>query len=59
MAAVVAVEPGYEQAIAAALGAAADAVAVSSVDAAVEALEVLKTDDAGRAGRRQMMEDVL
>ena len=50
VAAVVDVEPGYEQAIAAALGAAADAVAVSSVDAAVEALGVLKADDAGRAG---------
>ncbi len=50
VAAVVEVERGYEQAVAAALGTAADAVAVSSVDDAVAALGVLKADDAGRAG---------
>jgi chromosome segregation protein len=50
VAAIVGVEPGFEQAVAAALGVAADAVAVSSVDAAVVALDVLKADDAGRAG---------
>jgi chromosome segregation protein len=50
VAAVVEVERGYEQAVAAALGTAADAVAVSSVDDAVVALGVLKSDDAGRAG---------
>ncbi len=44
------VEPGAEAALAAALGAVADAVAVSGVDDAVAALEMLKTDDAGRAG---------
>jgi chromosome segregation protein len=50
VAAVVEVEHGYEQAVAAALGTAADAVAVSSVDDAVAALALLKSDDAGRAG---------
>ncbi len=50
VAAVVTVEAGWEQAVAAALGAAADAVAVTSLDTAVDALEVLKADDAGRAG---------
>ncbi len=50
VAAVVAVEPGFEHAVAAALGTAADAVAVTSVDDAVTALRVLKSDDAGRAG---------
>jgi chromosome segregation protein len=50
VAAVVEVDRGYEQAVAAALGTAADAVAVSSVDDAVAALGVLKSDDAGRAG---------
>jgi chromosome segregation protein len=50
VAAVLSVEPGYESAVAAALGAAADAVAVSSIDAAVEALHWLKRHDAGRAG---------
>ena len=49
VAAVLSVEPGYESAVAAALGAAADAVAVSSLDAAVDALHWLK-HDAGRAG---------
>ena len=50
VAAVVEVEHGYEHAVAAALGTAADAVAVSSVDDAVAALALLKSDDAGRAG---------
>ena len=50
VAAVLSVEPGYESAVAAALGAAADAVAVSSLDAAVDALHWLKKHDAGRAG---------
>jgi chromosome segregation protein len=44
------VRSGYESAVAAALGAAADAVAVHSVDDAVQALAMLKADDAGRAG---------
>ncbi|GAA4865688.1 chromosome segregation protein SMC [Kitasatospora terrestris] len=43
------VEPGYEVAVAAALGAAADAVAVDGVGAAVEALRLLREQDAGRA----------
>ncbi|MBX9246453.1 AAA family ATPase, partial [Actinotalea ferrariae] len=46
VAALLGVEPGYEDAIAAALGAAADAVAVESVDVAVDALRRLRTDDA-------------
>ncbi len=50
VAAVVDVERGYEHAVAAALGTAADAVAVSSLDDAVAALGLLKSDDAGRAG---------
>jgi len=50
VAAVVEVEHGYEQAVAAALGTAADAVVVSSIDDAVAALGLLKADDAGRAG---------
>ncbi|MGH8891252.1 MAG: chromosome segregation protein SMC [Acidothermaceae bacterium] len=50
VAAIVGVEPGYEHAVAAALGSAADAVAVSSVDVAVDALDLLKAADAGRAG---------
>ncbi|MFC8921450.1 chromosome segregation protein SMC [Cellulosimicrobium sp. NPDC057127] len=50
LAALLGIEPGYEDAIAAALGPAADAVAVESVDAAVDALRYLRTEDAGRAG---------
>jgi chromosome segregation protein len=50
VAALVTVRPGHEQAVAAALGAAADAVAVASPDAAAAALSRLKADDAGRAG---------
>jgi chromosome segregation protein len=41
---------GHEQAVAAALGAAADAVAVASAADAAAALARLKADDAGRAG---------
>ena len=43
------VAPGYETAIAAALGHAADAVAVDSIDAATAGLAHLKAEDAGRA----------
>ncbi|MFF3401107.1 chromosome segregation protein SMC [Streptomyces sp. NPDC002659] len=43
------VAPGYELAVAAALGAAADAVAVSSPATAAEALRLLRKTDAGRA----------
>jgi len=50
VAALVSVHPGAEVAVAAALGAAADAVAVTGVDAAVDAFEHLKADDLGRAG---------
>jgi chromosome segregation protein len=49
VAALLTVEPGYEAALAAALGALADAVAVSDVDSAQAAIELLKSDDAGRA----------
>ncbi|MFC8454877.1 chromosome segregation protein SMC [Kitasatospora sp. NPDC057223] len=42
-------EPGYEVALAAALGAAADAVVVDGLDTAVRALRLLREDDAGRA----------
>ncbi|HEU5484888.1 MAG TPA: AAA family ATPase, partial [Microlunatus sp.] len=50
VAALVAVRGGHETAVAAALGAAADAVAVTGVDAALGAVEHLKTEDLGRAG---------
>ncbi|MFF4232588.1 chromosome segregation protein SMC [Streptomyces sp. NPDC001820] len=43
------VTPGYEVAVAAALGAAADAVAVSAPATAAEALRLLRKTDAGRA----------
>jgi chromosome segregation protein len=49
VAALLSVEPGHEAALAAALGALADAVVVSGVDGAVSAVELLKSDDAGRA----------
>nr|WP_205861156.1 chromosome segregation protein SMC [Planosporangium flavigriseum] len=49
VAAVLSVEAGHEAALAAALGALADAVVVSSVDGAVVAVDLLKTEDAGRA----------
>ncbi|MDQ6686190.1 MAG: chromosome segregation protein SMC [Actinomycetota bacterium] len=44
------VEVGYESAVAAALGQAADAVAVRDADAAVGAIAHLKSADLGRAG---------
>ncbi|WP_159792449.1 chromosome segregation protein SMC, partial [Puerhibacterium puerhi] len=50
VAALLGVEPGYEAAVAAALGPLADAVAVADLDAAVDALRMLRDDDAGRAG---------
>jgi chromosome segregation protein len=50
VAALLAVEPGWEAAVATALGAAADALAVESVDDAVAALRRLRDDDLGRAG---------
>lgn len=43
------VEPGYEVAVAAALGAAADAVAVTGTATAAEAIRLLRAQDAGRA----------
>jgi chromosome segregation protein len=50
VAAVLTVDAGYETAVAAALGSAADAVAVADDDAAVAALHHLKAADLGRAG---------
>jgi chromosome segregation protein len=50
VAALLSVRTGYEAAIAAALGSAADAVAVSDVDSAISAIDHLKADDLGRAG---------
>ena len=50
VAALLSVRTGYEAAVAAALGSAADAVAVRDVDAALGAIGHLKTDDLGRAG---------
>ncbi|MFJ9316772.1 chromosome segregation protein SMC [Pimelobacter simplex] len=50
VAALVTVRSGYEGAVAAALGAAADAVAVTDADTAVAAIDHLKTEDLGRAG---------
>jgi chromosome segregation protein len=44
------VAEGFEVAIAAALGAAADAVAVTSLEAAAEIMATLRRDDAGSAG---------
>ncbi len=46
----ISVRSGDEVAIAAALGAAADAVAVASTSSARAAVELLKSDDGGRAG---------
>ncbi|MFF7995182.1 chromosome segregation protein SMC [Kitasatospora xanthocidica] len=48
-AALLRIETGYEVPVAAALGAAADAVAVDSPTAAAGALRLLRADDAGRA----------
>lgn len=50
VAALVGVEATYETAVAAAFGHAADAVAVTDVNAAITAFEHLKTEDLGRAG---------
>ncbi|BEP16559.1 chromosome segregation protein SMC [Acidothermaceae bacterium B102] len=47
---VLTVDPGAETAVAAALGVAADAVAVGSISAAADALALLRADDAGRSG---------
>ena len=49
LAALLHVAPGNEEALAAALGPVADAVAVESVEAAVDAIRTLREDDAGRA----------
>ena len=50
VAALVTVEPGYEAAVAAALGSVADAVALDGVDNAVAAITRLREGDLGRAG---------
>jgi chromosome segregation protein len=50
VAALVSVDAGAQEAIAAALGGAADAVAVTGLDAAVAILEALKGEDTGSAG---------
>ena len=50
VAALVSVESSYETAVAAAFGAAADAVAVAGLDAALGAFDHLKAADLGRAG---------
>jgi len=50
LAALVDVSPGWEAAVAAALGRAAAAVAVESPEAAVDAIRSLRADDGGRAG---------
>jgi chromosome segregation protein len=50
VAALLSVRTGYESAIAAALGSAADAVAVRDTDSAIRAIGHLKADDLGRAG---------
>ncbi len=50
VAALVSVAPGYEVAVAAALGSAADAVAARDADAAVAAIGHLRDEDLGRAG---------
>ncbi|KGM11970.1 chromosome segregation protein SMC, partial [Cellulomonas carbonis] len=49
LAALVSVEAGFEDALAAAFGATADAVAVESLEVAVDALRLLRTEDSGRA----------
>ncbi|GAA0801157.1 chromosome segregation protein SMC [Spirilliplanes yamanashiensis] len=49
LASMLTVRPGHEAALAAALGGLADAVALSGIDEAVEALRTLKIQDAGRA----------
>ncbi|HEV6951810.1 MAG TPA: chromosome segregation protein SMC [Promicromonospora sp.] len=49
VAALLGIEPGFEDAVAAALGPVADAVAVAGIDEAVDALRLLRDQDAGRA----------
>jgi chromosome segregation protein len=49
LASMLTVKPGHEAALAAALGGLADAVALSGIDEAVEAMRTLKISDAGRA----------
>ncbi|CAN5162595.1 chromosome segregation protein SMC [soil metagenome] len=49
VAALLSVRPGYEAAVAAALGSAADAIAVDGTDTALEAIALLRRDDLGRA----------
>lgn len=49
VATLVTVESGWESAVAAALGSAADAIAVSDADAARDAIDYLKTHDGGRS----------
>ncbi len=49
VAALLAVDPGHEAALAAALGGLADAVAVAAVSDVATAVDLLKTQDAGRA----------
>ena len=44
------IEPGAQAVVAAALGGLAEAVAVSTVDSGVAALELLKAEDGGRSG---------
>ena len=50
VATLVSVQSSYETAVAAAFGVAADAIAVTGVDAAVSAFDLLKAQDLGRAG---------
>ncbi|MBA2640716.1 MAG: AAA family ATPase, partial [Nocardioidaceae bacterium] len=49
VAALLTVRPGYEAAVAAGLGSAADAVAVEGIDSAVTAMQLLRADDLGRS----------
>ncbi|MDR7381557.1 chromosome segregation protein SMC [Promicromonospora iranensis] len=49
VAALLGIEAGFEDAVAAALGPVADAVAVAGIDEAVDALRLLRDEDAGRA----------
>ena len=49
VAALIKIRPGFESAIAVALGEAADAVAIDDLDSAISAIERLKSRDGGRA----------
>ena len=49
VAALLTVEPGYEAVLAAALGRLAEAIAVTGLDSAAEALQVLRDEDGGQA----------